>query len=74
MSVETFDVKSELVTVTPAAAEHFRASLAGKGYSGVRISVRESGCTGFKYVMELNISIIWTKSYLILPKTTSQPL
>jgi iron-sulfur cluster assembly accessory protein len=52
MSVEQFDVKSELVTVTPAAADHFRASLAGKGYVGVRISVRESGCTGFKYVLD----------------------
>ena len=52
MSVEVFDVKSELVSVTPAAAEHFRASVAGKGCSGVRISVRESGCTGFKYVLE----------------------
>ena len=52
MSVETFDVKSDLVTVTPAAAEHFRSSLAGKGCSGVRISVRESGCTGFKYVLD----------------------
>ena len=52
MSVESFDVKSELLTVTPAAAEHFRASLAGKGFAGVRISVRESGCTGFKYVMD----------------------
>jgi len=52
MNVETFDVKRELLTVTPAAAEHFRASLAGTGRSGVRISVRESGCTGFKYVME----------------------
>ena len=52
MSVETFDVKSELLSVTPAAAEHFRASLAGKGLAGVRISVRESGCTGFKYVMD----------------------
>ena len=52
MSVETFDVKSELVTVTPDAAEHFRSSLAGRGYKGVRISVRESGCTGFKYVMD----------------------
>ena len=51
MTVETFDVKSELVTVTPAAAEHFRASLAGKGFNGVRISVRESGCTGLKYVI-----------------------
>jgi len=52
MSVESFDVKSELVSVTPAAAEHFRVSLAGKGCAGVRISVRESGCTGFKYVMD----------------------
>tara|TARA_R110001592_G_scaffold363248_6_gene682315 strand:+ start:10888 stop:11247 length:360 start_codon:yes stop_codon:yes gene_type:complete len=52
MTVETFDVKSELVTVTPAAAEHFRASLESKGLAGVRISVRESGCTGFKYVMD----------------------
>ncbi|MBP6724682.1 MAG: iron-sulfur cluster assembly accessory protein [Halioglobus sp.] len=52
MTVEVFDVKSELVTVTPAAAEHFRATLAARGYAGVRISVRESGCTGFKYVMD----------------------
>ena len=52
MSVEVFDVKTELVTVTPAAAEHFRARLAGKGCAGVRISVRESGCTGFKYVLD----------------------
>ncbi|MEM8662157.1 MAG: iron-sulfur cluster assembly accessory protein [Pseudomonadota bacterium] len=52
MSVESFDVTNELVTVTPAAAEHFRASLAGRGLAGVRISVQESGCTGFKYVMD----------------------
>ena len=52
MSVETFDVKNAPVTVTPAAAEHFRTSLSAKGLSGVRISVRESGCTGFKYVMD----------------------
>jgi iron-sulfur cluster assembly accessory protein len=52
MTVETFDVTRELVTVTPAAAEHFRASLAVSGRRGVRVSVRESGCTGFKYVMD----------------------
>lgn len=52
MSVESFDVKTELLSVTPAAAEHFRASLAGKGLPAVRISVRESGCTGFKYVLD----------------------
>jgi iron-sulfur cluster assembly accessory protein len=38
--------------VTPAAAEHFRSSLSGSGKSAVRISVQESGCTGFKYVLE----------------------
>ena len=52
MSVQHFDVKHELLKVTPAAAEHFRNSLAGKGLSGVRISIRESGCTGFKYVLD----------------------
>jgi len=52
MSVETFDVSKELVTVTDAAAEHLRNSLAGQGKAAVRIAIEESGCTGFKYVME----------------------
>jgi iron-sulfur cluster assembly accessory protein len=52
MSVETFDISATPVRVTPAAAEHFRSSLARHGKPAVRISVQESGCTGFKYVME----------------------
>ena len=52
MTVETFDVNAQSVSVTPAAAEHFRAALAAKGLPAVRISVRDSGCTGFKYVLE----------------------
>lgn len=51
MSVESFDATTPL-TVTPEAAEHFRQRLAGLGKGAVRISVQESGCTGFKYVME----------------------
>ena len=51
MSVETFDAQVPL-RVTAAAAEHFRRKLSGAGKRGVRISVQESGCTGFKYVME----------------------
>jgi iron-sulfur cluster assembly accessory protein len=51
MSVETFDLNTPL-RVTEAAAEHFRKSLAAAGKSAVRVSVQESGCTGFKYVME----------------------
>ncbi len=52
MSVGTFDVKSELLRITPAAAEHFRRSLGGREGAAVRLSVQESGCTGFKYVVQ----------------------
>jgi iron-sulfur cluster assembly accessory protein len=38
--------------VTDAAAEHFRRKLDAAGKTAVRISVEESGCTGFKYVMQ----------------------
>lgn len=51
MSVETFDIAKPL-QVTDAAAEHFLRSLTAAGRSGLRISVKESGCTGFMYVME----------------------
>jgi len=51
VTVETFDLDTPL-RITPAAAEHFRSSLAGSGRAAVRISVQESGCTGFKYVLE----------------------
>ncbi|MFK7828320.1 MAG: HesB/IscA family protein [Congregibacter sp.] len=51
MTVETFELDSPL-RITDSAAEHFRRSLAGTGKNAVRISVQESGCTGFKYVMD----------------------
>ncbi|MEM8493040.1 MAG: iron-sulfur cluster assembly accessory protein [Pseudomonadota bacterium] len=50
MTVETFEIDVP-VRVTDAAAEHFRKSL-GAEKSAVRISVAESGCTGFKYVLD----------------------
>lgn len=52
MTVETFDVNAQSVSVTATAAEHFRAALAASGLPAVRISVRDSGCTGYKYVLE----------------------
>lgn len=52
MTVETYDTSADLITVTEAAAEHFRQALAGTDKTAVRISVTESGCTGFKYVLE----------------------
>lgn len=52
MSVETFDFNQQLLTVTPAAQKHFLNSLNNSDANAVRISVQESGCTGFKYVVE----------------------
>ncbi len=51
MTVETFEL-SQPLQVTDAAAEHFRRKLDRAGKDAVRISVQESGCTGFKYVLQ----------------------
>ncbi len=52
MSVETFDVSTEVIRITPDAAQHLKNTAEAKGTSAVRISVKESGCTGYMYVME----------------------
>jgi iron-sulfur cluster assembly accessory protein len=52
MSVETFDVSTDVLSVTPEAAQHLKAQVEAKGKTAVRISVKESGCTGYMYVME----------------------
>lgn len=52
MSVETFDVSSDVISVTPEAAQHLKNTAEAKGTRAVRISVKESGCTGYMYVME----------------------
>ena len=52
MSVEIFDTAADLITVTPEAARHLQQQAGKKGMRGVRISVKESGCTGYMYVME----------------------
>lgn len=51
MSVETFSV-SDAIQVTPAAAEHFAKQLKQSGKAAVRLSLKESGCTGFMYVID----------------------
>jgi iron-sulfur cluster assembly accessory protein len=52
MSVETFDVSTDVISVTPEAAQHLKSQTQAMGASAVRISVKESGCTGYMYVME----------------------
>lgn len=53
MTVQAFDPTSQVVTVTPAALEHFRRQLAREPGKAVRLSVKKSGCTGFMYVIDL---------------------
>lgn len=54
MSVSAFDPQQELVSVTAAAANHFKRQLsASKDAKAVRLSVKQSGCTGWKYVVDL---------------------
>lgn len=54
MAIEAFDPVREIVTLTPAAIAHFKREL-GKNHdaNAVRLSLRESGCTGYKYVVDL---------------------
>lgn len=54
MAVESFDPTSRAVTVKPAALAHFRRQLEqNENARAVRLSVKESGCTGFMYVVDL---------------------
>ncbi|EED35995.1 ATPase [Luminiphilus syltensis NOR5-1B] len=52
MSVETFDVSKDALHVSPDAAVHLKQQLERFGGRGVRLSVKESGCTGYMYVMD----------------------
>ena len=55
MSVEVFDVEKAAgtaVSITNSAAVHLMKQVQLKGKSAVRLSVKESGCTGYMYVME----------------------
>jgi Fe-S cluster assembly protein SufA len=53
MSVKTFDLNKDVsVTVTEAAAEHFRKQIEKTHSQAIRLSMKESGCTGFRYVIE----------------------
>ena len=53
MSIETFDPQQQTLRVTPAAAAHFRRQLDKSGAQAARLSVKQSGCTGWKYVVDL---------------------
>lgn len=53
MTVSTFDPGAQSVTMTEAALRHFERALDGKPGKLVRLSTKESGCTGYAYVLDL---------------------
>lgn len=54
MSVASFDPHQESVSVTPAAVAHFKRQLINDTQAtAVRLSVKQSGCTGWMYVVDL---------------------
>lgn len=53
MSVASFDPQQQPVMVTSAAVAHFKRQLSGSQNKAVRLSVKQSGCTGWKYVVDL---------------------
>lgn len=54
VTVEAFDPTRETVSVTPAAVAHFKRQLTAQtDAKAVRLSIKQSGCTGFMYVVDL---------------------
>jgi iron-sulfur cluster assembly accessory protein len=53
MSVQTFNPNQQTVSVTAAAAVHFKNQIEKQqGATAVRLSVKQSGCTGWMYVVD----------------------
>jgi iron-sulfur cluster assembly accessory protein len=55
MTVQTFDIRKEassIVAVTETAAEYFRKQITESAAVGIRLSLKQAGCTGYKYIIE----------------------
>jgi iron-sulfur cluster assembly accessory protein len=57
MTVATFE-QSQILQIDPQAAEHLQRYLRNSPNAiGVRIGVKDSGCSGYAYVLELTESV-----------------
>lgn len=52
MTVATFDPAAPDIRVTEAARAHLRRQMARAGASALRLSVSESGCSGYMYELD----------------------
>ena len=58
MSVSTFDPnKSMPVTFTDTAIKHLEQQVEQQDAVGIQFEVKESGCSGFKYLLELAFEV-----------------
>jgi len=51
MTVNTYS-HNEAINVTTSAATHFKKQLEKSANKAIRVSLKESGCTGYKYVID----------------------
>ena len=51
MTVQNYSA-SDVISVSDSAAEHFAKILLKSGKSAIRVTLKEAGCTGFKYVID----------------------
>lgn len=49
MTIQTYDPKTSVITMTPDAAAHIRRQLIATGRDALRLDVTESGCSGYMY-------------------------
>ncbi len=52
MSVQTYIPGDVQISMTDAAAQQARREISRTGAVGLRLSVRESGCSGYMYVLD----------------------
>lgn len=52
MTVQRYNPQNDLVTLTDGAVRHFEAKLTANPGKLIRFSTKESGCTGFSYIVD----------------------
>ena len=52
MSVQTFDPSRPQISMTDAAQRQASREIARESADGIRLSVKESGCSGYMYILD----------------------
>lgn len=52
MSVETFSPSSSIISMTENAIKYFESRLKNESGNLIRLSTKQSGCTGYAYVLD----------------------